>query len=507
MNELKQLTDHHAFIATTDRKSLYTQIKNLVHQAQEVASKELNQRRNTLKLLLEYEDKIYEEEFANKVKSRIDEDIRERKDILLKIKEESTKNELEFLKSKRIQQYMNSCYEIREALRLKEMQNVKECQLEQMLDKERAIKKEQDLEKYWLQVQNINLQIMDAHQQKEHCLKKSLVKHVADTRKLQLEELKERRDKELQEKLEEKRNLNALLEELRLEEFDRKMQGKSSKVTDYRNELLKMMKEKEAAYKKELQEEADLHRKMISEIARIEAEETAAAKEKKKAFHKAIVEFIKFVKEMRQLEEQHQEMLDKRSEDLRRVDMCTKNNIFLERQRKARVAEKCYAELKQQICEQYEKRLREEAEYRENKMLENSFVHKEITREEIIMQKQRNREELDKQIEELKRLRENEKDNFSNDLKKASNDPEFCAELAKQYINEGIDYLEPHANWRLLACSSNKYVPKPPARSLEELLGQGAIPKKCIEPCGCINKGTGKNVNDGRGDEEILKSV
>ncbi|XP_065355352.1 trichohyalin [Calliphora vicina] len=503
MNELQQLTDHHAFISRTDRKSLYTQIKNLVHQAQEVASKELNQRRNTLKLLLEYEDKIYEEEFANKVKSRIDEDIRERKDILLKIKEESTKNELEFLKSKRIQQYMNSCYEIREALRRKETQNIKECQLEQMLEKERAVRKQQDLEKYWLKVQNINLQLMDERQQQENCLKNALVKHVSDTRKVQLYELQEKREIEQQEKLKEKNKLDALLEEIRLEEFDQKLQGKPAQVAEYRNELLNMIKEKKVMREKEQREQAEMHRKMMAEIALLEAEENAAAKEKKKAFHKATVDFIRFVKGMRQLEAQQQEEFNECTDDLRRVDMCTKNNILLERQRKARIAEQCYAELRQQICEQYEKRLREEAEHRECKMLENRFIHREITRKEMLAQKQKYREELDKQMEELKKIREEENENFSNNLKRASNDPEFCAELAKKYIKEGIDYLEPHANWRILACSSNKYMEKPPARNIEELLGQGAIPKKYIEPCGCIKGNTPKNVDDGRGDEQF----
>ncbi|KAI8119691.1 hypothetical protein FF38_13314 [Lucilia cuprina] len=498
MNELQQLTDHHAFIVRTDRKSLYTQIKNLVHQAQEVASKELNQRRNNLKLLLEYEDKIYEEEFANKVKSRIDEDIRERKDILLKIKEESTKNELEFLKSKRIQQYMNSCYEIREALRRKETQNIKECQLEQMLEKERSVKREQDLEKYWLEVQNINLRLMDEHQQQENCLKKALVKHVSDTRKVQLEELQEKREKELEEKLEDKKKLDALLEEIRLEEFDQKLQGKPAQVAEYRNELLKMINEKQEAEKKEQRELADMHRKMMAEIAHLEAEENAAAKEKKKAFHKATIDFIRFVKGMRQLEERHEQVFNERTDDLRRIDMCTKNNILKERQRKARIAEKCYAELRQQICEQYKNRLREEAEHRECKILENRFIHREITRKEILERKRKNRLELEQQMEELKKLREKEQEDFSNELKRASNDPEYCAQLAKEYIKEGIDYLEPHANWRIIACSSKDYVPKAPARSLQELLSQGAIPKKCIEPCGCIRN---INTTDGRGDE------
>ncbi|KAM7361437.1 uncharacterized protein ACRADG_011923 [Cochliomyia hominivorax] len=494
MNELKQLTDHHDFIVSTDRRSLYTQIKSLVHQAQEVASQELNQRRNNLKLLLEYEDKIYEEEFANKVKSRIDEDIRERKVTLLKIKEENTRNELEFLKSKRIQQYMNSCYVIREALRRKETQNIKECQLEQMLEQERAQRREQESEEYWHKVQNTNLKVMDDRQKEEECLKEALVQHVANERKLQIELLEKKREKEKQEKLEEKRKLDELLEQIRLEEFDQKLLGKSPHIAEYRQELLKMIDEKKALQQKEKQEEADAHRKMIKEIKRLELEDSIAAKEKKKAFYKATLEFIKFVKGVRQIEEKEEKLVHERIEELRRLDMCTKNNILRERQRKARIAEQCYAELREQICEQYKNRLKEEAEYKENKWLENRFIHKEITRDEILARKRKNREDLEKQIEEIQNLRQQEQVDFSNNLKRASNDPKYCSELAEEYIKEGIDYLEPHPNWRILACPSN-------CRNVEELKAHGAIPKKSFESCACIgDQGSRKHIVADRGD-------
>ena len=499
MCELKQFRDHHAFIISTDRKSLYTQIKNLVHQAQDVAIKELNQRRQALKLLLDYEDKIYEEEFANKVKSRIDEDIKERKDVLLKIKEENKKHELEFLKTKRIQQYMNSCYEIREALRRKEMQDVKKCQLEQMLENERALRRKKDLDKYWQNVQETNLRVLNERQQEEECLKQRLIKYNKDVQRVQQEELQEKREIERQEKLEEKQKLDALLEEIRLEEYDRKMQGQPPKVAAYREELEKMIQERKDLEAKQRQEDADMHREMMAEIKRLEAEEKIVAIEKKKAFHKATLDFIRYCKAIRQFEEEQQQRFYDRIDDLRCVDICTKNNILRERQRKARIAEQCYAELRKQICEQYEIRLREEAEHKECKMLENRFARKEITRAEILAQRQKNREGLDKQIEELKKLRAAEEEKFSHDIMRASNNPEFCAQLAEEYIREGIDYLEPHANWRIFACPDKEYVAKPPTRSLAELVSRGAVPK---QTCCCIGK-SGQKTPDGRGDEEF----
>uniref|UniRef100_A0A1B0ACN6 Trichohyalin-plectin-homology domain-containing protein n=1 Tax=Glossina pallidipes TaxID=7398 RepID=A0A1B0ACN6_GLOPL len=501
MDEEKQLQYHHEFIVSSDRKSLFTQIKNLVARAQDIANKELSERRIALQKLIEYEDKIYEEEFASKVKSRIDEDIKERKDALLKIKEESAKHELEFLKSKRIQQYMNSCYEIREALRRQEMQNVQICQLEQIVEKERAIKRERDLEKYWRNVQKTRLDREDCLLREESCLKKALAKDITETLNIQMEEREEKREELHREKLEEKRKLDALLEEIRLEEFDARLQGTPVKTLEYRKELLNMIAENKARKEKEKREAVEYQCKMTEEIQRLEAADILAAHERKRAFYKATIEYIAYVKRMKQLEEQQERMYNDRVDDLSRVDTCTKSNIKRERERKARVAEACYAELRKQICEQYERRLRDEAEHRECKMLENRFAHEEITREQILEQRRKNRIGLDQQIAELKRIREDEEAKFSKDIKRASNDPEFCAELAEQYIKDGTDYLEPHPNWRILACPTKTYIAKSPAKDFTELTGQG---DKCIAPCGCEARAKMNCIHkqlDGRGDQ------
>ncbi|XP_075147938.1 uncharacterized protein LOC142221912 [Haematobia irritans] len=459
-NELKKSMDHHAFIISTDRKSLYTQIKALVKQAQGIASKELDQRRIALKKLLDSEDKLYEDEFERKIKSRIDEDVKQRKEILLKIQEENVNNEREFLRTKRIQQYMNSCYEIREALRRQEMQNVKECQLQQMLEKHIEMSKQKEEEQFWLKVQEKNSEVAARRQLEEERLKKALVQQTSATLKVQIEEVEARREKRRHEKLEEKQRIDSLLEELRVEEFDRKHQGIPPKVLEYRKDLRDMMAQKELQKGKEDSEGIELRRKTMEELARLEAEQVQASMAKKKAFHKATLDYIEYVKRMRDLDRQQQQMYHDRIDDLYRMDNCTKRNIQRERENKARLAEEFYAELRKQICEQYERRLRDRAKQRECKILENRFARDDISREEILQQRRKNREELDKQIAEIKRIREEEATTLNQDLKKASNDPEFCSELAEKYIREGVDYLPPHANWKLIRDPLTPNLPK-----------------------------------------------
>ncbi|CAD6992673.1 unnamed protein product [Ceratitis capitata] len=84
------------------------------------------------KLVLE--NKLYQEEFAENVKSRIDEDIRKRKDNLIEIKSERDRRDKEFLQEMNIKRELEDCYEIREALTRRDMLQVKEAQLEQITE-------------------------------------------------------------------------------------------------------------------------------------------------------------------------------------------------------------------------------------------------------------------------------------------------------------------------------------------------------------------------------------
>uniref|UniRef100_A0A1I8PYM5 Trichohyalin-plectin-homology domain-containing protein n=1 Tax=Stomoxys calcitrans TaxID=35570 RepID=A0A1I8PYM5_STOCA len=502
--EMKQLMEHHKFIVNTDRKSLHCQIKTLVQRAQAVASKELEKRRAALKHLLDSEDTAYMEEYANKIKSQSAENIKQRQVTMQKIKDENAKKEHQLLKAKRIQQYMNSCYEIREALRHQEMQNVKECQLEQILEKQHAFRRQQEEDKFWLKVEQKNEEAAMGRLQEEERLKKLLVQHTSAMLKIQVNELEKKKEEQRQQKLEEKQKIRDHLEELRLEEFDSKHGGKSSKVLEYRKELSEMMAQKQIQREKEQAELVEYQRKTVNELSRIETQEAHAILEKKKALHKATIDYIQYVKRMRKLELQQQRMYDERIEDFHRLEICTKTNMQREKERKTSLAEKCYAELQQQICEQRERRLREEAEQRECKILENRFARTEISRKEILDQRRKNREDLDKQITEIRRIRQEEAAKFVCELTKATNDVEFCTQLAKEYLRDGIDYLEPHANWRLISDPMKPCVSYPRPRQV--IKHERKEDKKALKPEENLTMSAyANNFCDGRGDEGAKK--
>uniref|UniRef100_A0A0A1WLI8 Uncharacterized protein n=1 Tax=Zeugodacus cucurbitae TaxID=28588 RepID=A0A0A1WLI8_ZEUCU len=473
------------FVQGTDRKSLYTQIKELVKTAQEMAERELNQRRERLRVMLEHEDKIYEEEFANKVKSRIDEDIQHRKDALFNIKEERKRVEKESLERKTIQQQFECCYEIREALRRKETLQTKEVQLEQIVEKERAQRRERQMDDYWCKVRDAGAQRYDQRQADELKKKCDLKRLMRCTLEQQMEMHKQEEEHQRELKRVEAIELNKVLEEIRLEDFDRKRLGMPQKTLDYREELLNMIAENKAKRDAEECERMEEHRQLMRDVAREEQEYSAAMMQRKRAVYNATMEYLDYARRMRKLEEDAQNMRDARIDDLCHVDICTKSNIQRELQRKAEIAALCYAELRRQICEEYERRLRDIQEQREPKIIENRFVHPEKTRADIMAERRKMREGLDEQLIENARVHAEEEAKYNADLKLAIDDPAFCTELAQKYLSAGIDYLPPHANWLIYACTPKQYVGKQSAVAAAGGERKEDSPDTCIKPCGC----------------------
>ncbi|XP_023159084.1 trichohyalin-like [Ceratitis capitata] len=338
------LTSHEIFVGqfmkNSERRSVYKQIKDLVKKAQTVAQKELEQRRQRLQAKLELEDKLYQEEFAENVKSRIDEDIRKRKDNLITIKSERDRRDKEFLQEMNIKRELEDCYEIREALTRRDMLQVKEAQLEQITEKQRALIRQRQNDEYW-----------------------------------------------------------------------RKVCGQPIK----------------------------------SRNARID--------------------------------------------DLRHVDICTKSNLALEVKQKAELAKLYYAELRRQMCEEYERRLREAQEMREQEVIENQFVHPAKSKAELLAEQRKGREELDHQLVENARLHAEEEEKYNKQLELVADDRNFCKRVAEQYIADQKDHLPTHPNWLIYQCPNKHFAVKcvsPERQGLSKSEVKLEREDACIEPCGCF---------------------
>uniref|UniRef100_A0A0A1X6B8 Reticulocyte-binding protein 2 homolog a n=1 Tax=Zeugodacus cucurbitae TaxID=28588 RepID=A0A0A1X6B8_ZEUCU len=487
LNREPRKEDHFAvcyFLKHSDLRSLSTQIKDLVTTAKDVMEKELIKKRERLRRLLEAENKIYEREFAHNVKTRAEEHIRKRKKNLLKIKEERTRQEKEFLMRKNIQQQMESCVEVRDALRLKETMQTKEVLLEQMLEKERAQRREHQLDDYWCKVHETGARRYDERQAREDQMKADMKCKVRCNLEQQIEMQKMEAERQRALNREEGKVLAQIAEEVRLEEFDRMHAARSEKMIAHREELLAMIAENKARRDAQECERIEEHRQLMRDVAREQQEYSAAMLQRKRAVYKATIEYLDYVRCIRKLEQDAQNMRDARIDDLRHVDICTKSNLQNELKRKAEIAALCYAELRRQMCEEYERRLRDLQEQRAPKIIVNHFAHPEKTRAETMTEKLKFRKALDKQLFENARIRAEEEAKFNAELRQAVADPEFCKELAEKYLNEGLDYLPPHANWLIYACPQKQLFCEP---LLQGAAGDGKADEKdtCRKPCGC----------------------
>lgn len=103
-NDLEQLRQD--FIEKTSRKNSITGIKKSIDFARKAQQQDLDLKREKLSDLLESEDIIYENEFKTFVKGRVERDIKEREMRLSTIKKERERQDEEFVRKKKIQQYM-----------------------------------------------------------------------------------------------------------------------------------------------------------------------------------------------------------------------------------------------------------------------------------------------------------------------------------------------------------------------------------------------------------------
>nr|XP_014096140.2 cilia- and flagella-associated protein 53-like [Bactrocera oleae] len=464
------------FMNNSERKSVYMQIKDLVKNAQNTAKKELEQRRKRLHLQLEHEDHVYQKEFAIKVKSRIDEDIKKRKDILLKIKEERDRQDQEFLEHMRIQRHLEDCFEIRDALNRKETMQVKETQLEQITEKQRAYVRDHQNDQYWHKVFIAKKQHQDKLLQSEKNLIKCMQRHTSNMLDKQVAEHKRLREEELEQKRLEAERLSKVLEEIRLEKL--KLPRTSPQTLAYRQDLLDMIAAKTAERKAEERERMAEHRALMREIACEEQQNSDALVQRKRAVYKATMDFIDYARRMHKLEEETAAARTARIDNLKHVDECVK--LRAELAGKADLAALYYTELRRQRCEEYERRLREAQELRENKIIENRFVRSQKTRAEIMAEQRKMREELEHQLAENVRIQAEEEAKYNKHLRLVSENRDFCMELAEQYINEKKDYLPVHPNWVIYTCPRKEYVAK--CTNKADVLDQV---NTCLRPCTC----------------------
>ncbi|CAD6992686.1 unnamed protein product [Ceratitis capitata] len=484
------LTSHEIFVGqfmkNSERRSVYKQIQDLVKNAQTVARKELEQRRQRLQAKLVLENKLYQEEFAENVKSRIDEDIRKRKDNLIEIKNERDRRDKKFLQKMNIKRELEDCYEIREALTRRDMLQVKEAQLEQITENQRVLIRQRQTDEYWRKVYDTRARHYEKQLENEQRLLRNIQTHKGRGLDEQIALHQHERELELERKRQEAEELAKHLQEISLEKCRLRV---PPKMQIYRKELLDMIAEKKAKREGEERDRIEEHRKLMREIASEQQDHSAALLQRKRAVYKATMEYIDYARRLHNLVEDAEAARNARIDDLRHVDICTKSNLALEVKQKAELAKLYYAELRRQMCEEYERRLREAQEMREQEVIENQFVHPAKSKAELLAEQRKVREELDHQLAENARLQAEEEEKYNKQLELVADDRNFCKRVAEQYIADQKDHLPTHPNWLIYQCPNKHFAVKcvsPERQGLSKSEVKLEREDACLEPCGCF---------------------
>ncbi|XP_037948462.1 trichohyalin-like [Teleopsis dalmanni] len=440
------------FIFKTDCKSLRTQITKYVRRAQKIARNKLDERRAKLKHLLDTEDQYYEREFAAKVKSRIEEDIKSRKEVLFKLREHNAEIEKNFLEQKRAQYLLSTCHVLREAIRNRDEMHMRAVQLQQIADRKLALEREKEKKSMFFEMyrQGTNELANTEMEEKEH--EQLLEQNLKQIWDLQVEKKNKRKELEKKIKLKENAEMKRYLHIKGLENIERK--AEPFEGPQYRQDLIKMIEERAEQKRIEKENKLTEEREVQLQLRNLAEQEKLMSSVNKRKVDMDRKDFIKYSKHVRQFTELITHKKDENLDDLGRLHYCTKLNLAAEEQKKSLREKERFDVLNQQMKEKSKRKAEEDIERREIGKYVNTFVQSE---ENALRKRKESRLKHKKQLElQIEEHRKAEEMNKRVPLPEifAVTEPEICQREAHKYLNTYNKYLPVHPHWKYLeACA------------------------------------------------------
>ncbi|XP_055839229.1 trichohyalin-like [Episyrphus balteatus] len=194
------MADSIEFMKRTDNRHLQTHIRFKIKEALRERDRDLARRKESLKIMLSMEELQQEEELANLFRSRVLENAQKRLDWISTAKFERTEAENEFLKLKQIQRELINCEEMRPKESKKITQETKRAQLLQIAEKKAIQMKEKEIDKIWFEALMCLEREKEKQQQYENQLRKIIANKTVDVLNNQLDEIKQMKEMENEEK-------------------------------------------------------------------------------------------------------------------------------------------------------------------------------------------------------------------------------------------------------------------------------------------------------------------
>lgn len=437
-----------------EKAGLKSKIEQLVEASMRAREADLNAKREKLRRLFHIEDDYYQQEAKEKLKEKICQELQERKNKILATKQERERQTIEFLKQKKLQQYIASCDEIRPYLRQQLLIDSKACQRMQMEDRRKQQQSSKENQSMWMEIAQrshhtkLQQELEEKHNRQLHA------KNVAEFQMKQVNDKRLDERKKYTEMAEITRQNEKELERERLEDEREKKEKLLKRVklaTDLKGQLQAAEKERLVRNAKE----AELNKFFADSIKREIENEIANRKSDVETFRNETIQYLAYlekVKKERQIEEATK---DKIIEELRiKAERERVRQMQEDSQKRRNLAEMVYETQRGQIKENEERRqYRKDEEFKEINDQRAQYNHKA----ELEGEKQRHRQACKQyatvllQQEELRRVQERRaREEEAARLHAILEEQRRCEEEAKKFVSQNIDVLPAHPHTKIM---------------------------------------------------------
>ncbi|XP_055920833.1 trichohyalin-like [Eupeodes corollae] len=194
------MVDSIEFMKKTDNRHIQTNIRFRIKEALRERDFNLSKRKESLKMMLSLEELQQEEELANLFRTRVLENAQKRLDWISTARFERTEAEREFLKLKQIQKELANCEEMRPKESKKITQETKRAQLLQISEKRAMQMKEKEIDKIWFEASMCLEREKEKQRQYENDLRKIIANKTVQVLDGQIEQMKQIKEMENEEK-------------------------------------------------------------------------------------------------------------------------------------------------------------------------------------------------------------------------------------------------------------------------------------------------------------------
>lgn len=437
-----------------EKAGLKSKIEQLVEASMRAREVELNAKREKLRRLFHIEDDYYQQEAKDKLKEKICQELQERKNKILATKQERERQTIEFLKQKKLQQYIASCDEIRPYLRQQLLIDSKACQARQIEDRRKQQQATKENQSMWMEIAQRSNNVKLQQEVEEKYNRQLHAKNVAEFQIKQVNDKRLDERKKYTDMAEITRQNERELERERLEDDKEKKDKLLKRVklaADLKSQLEMAEKERLARNAKE----AELNKLFADSIKREVEKELADRKSDVETFRNETMQYLAYMEKIKKEREIEEATKDKIIEELRlKADRERIRQMQEDTQKRRNLAEMVYETQRNQIKENEERRqYQKDEEFNEATDKRAQYNH----RAEQETEKQRHRQACKQyatvllQQEEIRRMQERRaREEEAARLHVFFEEQRRCEEEAKKFVSQNIDVLPAHPNTKIM---------------------------------------------------------